>query len=319
MISDYKKCPRYFYLRHNRGWARNTVAMPLIFGSSWHEAMDAVWAHYQAFVSGKITREELIFLAMTRFEAKWTEEGLPAMKDITLENIENFGARIPTTAMEMLGHYIDAKRHILERAEILAIEQPFAIPLYGDRDDRWYIGRLDKVIRFNGDQIVIEHKTTSEYAIDGGFKRQYINSFSPNSQVEGYMFAANIYYPNTRYVWIDAALVHKKVHDAFKFIPLSHTPIVIESWLVEVRNWSERIAADEASLVDESDTNSNVPMRAFPRNTGECIGKYGECQFRNICHLVTNPHAIAEPPEGYKMERWEPFETLGLQNLGVPK
>lgn len=316
MVTDYKNCPRYFYLRHIRGWRGPGISMPLTFGLCWHEAMDAVWTGFQAHLAGKISKDELIFIAMAKWEEKWIGEGLPPIKDIGIQEIEKWEPRIPTTALQMLQNYVEKRYDILSRCEVIACEQPFAIPLYPDRDDRWYIGRMDKNIIYEGDKIVIEHKTTSEYKVDGGFKASYINSYSPNSQVEGYLFASNLYYPGTRYVYVDAALVHKKVHDAFKFIPIGLGTTAVNAWLGETQNWDQRIANDERLLEDETKDHTK-PMRSFPRNTYQCVGKYGECQYRGICSAVTNPHSLDEPPLPFITDFWQPFDILGLEALNT--
>lgn len=310
MLSDYKKCPRMYYLRHERGWRPTGTAMALIFGLCWHEAMDIIWRHYHKF-----DKKELVTLAMAAFEAKWIEEGCKPFADLDLQDLEMLGARTPNTAEEMLYGYIEKRVLFLENAELVAAERPFAVPLYPDNKYLWYIGRMDKNIIFQGDKIVLEHKTTTEYKVDGGFKTQYVEGWFPNSQCEGYLYASNLEYPGTRYLWVDAALVHKKVHDAFKFIPISSAFANMDNWLWEVRDWISRVQSEQERLAGQPRDRS--VMGAFPRNTEQCSGKYGLCAYLNICRSYPNPALLVEPPAGYMVDHWHPFEILKLSEIGM--
>lgn len=312
-VSTFKDCPRKYYLRHIRGWTGSGISMPLVFGSSWHNAMDIIWAQY-----GKVSDNQLIKNAMVKFVDTWVEEGLPHPSEMTIKHIEDFGARTPMVAAEMLYSYVEARRQTFENPtfKLEAVEQPFAVPIYPERSDQWYIGRLDKVFSLNGSRIVGEHKTTSEYKIDGGFKSQWLDSWSPSSQIEGYMFAGNMYFDGgVRYVWIDGALVHKNVHNAFKFIPIAASLASLDGWLWEVRNWIEKIEIEKSKLYDV-DTTSGNHMTCFPRNTDSCTGKYGPCTFKRLCSAVDNPAKLDLPPDTYVVKFWTPFDLLGIDKLG---
>lgn len=313
-LGDYKACPRFYYLRHVKGWRPSGTAMPLVFGLCWHEAMDVIWIGYAKVRDGLVSHEDLVEAAMFAFEECWIKSGLKPFADLDMQDLEMLGARTPMIAKEMLTNYLTKRADILDSMELLAAERPFAVPLYPDRTDIWYIGRRDKDIMLNGDRVVIEHKTTSEYKIDGGFKSQYLESFYPNSQVEGYLYAANLEYGNVKYVWADAALVHKKVHDAFRFIPVSATFAALDAWLWEARDWSNRI---ESELERLSDAAAEKILSAFPRNTQQCVGKYGLCSMLSICRGFPNPAQVEEPPTGYIYEPWNPFDLLKISTLGI--
>lgn len=307
-LSDYKDCPRYYYLRHERGWRGSAISKPLTFGLAWHSAMSVVWRGYR-----KLKLSTLPQVAMEAFWNTWVKEGGP--KNLDLQVQEEWAARTPAVAEEMLINYLEDRGSILQKATLLHTEQPFAVPLFDDSADYFYIGRKDEKIILNGEGIVIEHKTTSEYKIDGGFKSTYIDQFSPNSQVEGYLWSEKHekQYP-AKMVWVDSALVHKKVHDAFKFIPISKVTAGLEGWLWEARDWVMRVESDLRRLYEEKQ-DGQTHMTAFPKNTEHCVGKYGTCQFLNICRSNPNPAKIKEPPEGYIEERWEPFDVLGLDKI----
>jgi hypothetical protein len=264
--------------------------MPLIFGSCWHSAMDTVWGNANSF-----NQTDLRKFATLKFLEKWEEEGMSA--ELTLEDIEKLEARTPSVAEEMLAHYIEQRWQILTHCEVVAIEQPFAVPLPG-LTDTWYVGKLDKVIKYNGQTLIIEHKTTSDYKVDGGFKTAYIESWDSHGQIKGYEYGGSLYYGADQ-VWVDAALVHKKVHDKFRFIPVSHQRGMLDEWITGTVDWITKIESD----------------KLFSKNEESCFRKFGPCEFLDICRHCPEPKNLEGVPEGYKVEPWSPFETLGLDKL----
>ena len=292
-LSSYKDCPRKFQLRHVMNWRPAGTGTPLVFGSSWHAGQDALWKNAKEF-----SKQDLRHLAMLGFMSKWEEEGLPT--SLSLEQVEQLGARTPPVAEEMYLNYIEQRWQILQGCELIAIEQPFAVPL-PNIPDVWYVGRLDKVINYNGQRLIIEHKTTSEYKIDGGFRSLYLDSWDSDSQVKGYEFGGSLYF-QTDQVWIDAALVHKKVHDKFRFVPVQHQQPIILEWIESTCDWVTRL-------------NRDIERNYFPKNEGNCVGKYGACQFMDICRTQPAPAELKEAPYGYVVEPWSPFDTLGLDKL----
>jgi hypothetical protein len=303
-LSDYKSCPRKYMIRHVLHWVTETDRDPLVFGLSWHEAMDVVWKFY-----GKLDARELTEAAHINFMKCWQEQGYPI--EMNYGGYERFGARTPGTAKEMLWEYIHnpARINILRDGQLLAVEQPFAVPVPNVKDT-WYVGRLDKVTQYNSQTLAIEHKSTTSYATDGGFRPDYIDSWFASSQVKGYQFGGGLYYPSLGGVWVDAALVHKKVHDAFRFIPVSHNITLLQEWLGNTTTWITAVTESTRKLR----AGHNIAL-CFPKNEDSCFGKYGQCEYLDICRTCPNPAALDGPPPGFKEEKWEPFNLLGLDKL----
>ena len=293
MLSSYKTCPRSFQLRHKFSFVPDKTAIPLVFGQCWHSAQDIIWSQAKNF-----NQEDLRKFAMLKFLETWEENGMPP--ELSLEDLERLKARTPMVGEEMILNYISQRWNILQSCEVLACEQPFAVPL-PNVENTWYVGRLDKVIHHNGQTIVIEHKTTTDYKIDGGFKTAYIEGWDMDSQVKGYEYGAGLYF-NAEQVWVDAALVHAKVHDKFRFIPVCHQRNMLDEWIVNTVEWVNRVEVDTA-------------RNFFPKNESSCSGKFGPCQFVDICRNCPEPEQLHGTPAGYKVEPWSPFETLGLQEL----
>lgn len=303
MLSTYKDCPRKYFLRHVLGWRSQGVALPLVFGLSWHSGQDGLWQAAKK-VDGQ---EELVKVAMAHFLDTWESEGLVANLDI--DQINQMAPRTPGTAAEMYSHYIAERWKMLQEAKLVACEQPFAVPL-PHTDNVWYIGRLDKVVTWNGETVVLEHKTTSAYKKDGGFLNSYLDGWYTDSQVKGYQFGGSLFFPELTQVWIDAALVHKTVHDKFRFVPVAHQFPLLEEWVNDTREWVERLESDTARL-----PGGGLSPGTFPKNENQCMGKFGPCTFANICRTTSRPDLLKEVPEGYMVEFWKPFELLGIDQL----
>lgn len=308
-IGDYKKCPRSYFIRHTLGWTRSgtSKAAALVFGSAWHAGQDALWAG-AARMAGNIDKEALVSTAIEGFALQWMEDGFEY--DLSIAEQDALLPRTPGIAHEMYYNYIDQRERMLANSRVISIEQPIATP-FPELNDTWYVGRLDKVIEYNGQEIILEHKTTTAYAIQGQFQRDYCDSWYAAPQVKGYQFAGTLYYPKLQSVWVDAALVHKKVHDAFKFIPVSHSWPLLQEWVYDTKEWIVRIGRDEEIYAKHGE----LTPGNFPRNEDSCFGKYGTCPFLDICRSVSDPSKLAEVPGGFTAERWEPFDVLGLDRL----
>ena len=303
-ISEYLACPRKFYFRHVRHWRREGVSINLAFGSGWHAAMDEIWA-------GKTIDE-----AVDAFRTVMDEEG------IDLDMLDISQIRNPMTCRAMLENYVQLRAAFFDQIELLAVEQPFAVPLMPGSDE-YYVGRIDKVFRHLTMKRICggEHKTTSWYKKDGPFRAEWIASFSPNSQVDGYLYAGHMMYGEEfKSVWVDGALVHKTVHDGFGFIPCQRKFSMLDLWLWET---NERVGAIQEDLNDLKKflrtglVNKMDYMPCFQRHTNSCFLYNRACSYLDICRNKPNPAQVFETPSDYIESKWQPFDELKLKELGL--
>ncbi|KKL56221.1 hypothetical protein LCGC14_2247570 [marine sediment metagenome] len=314
-VSTHIKCERKFFFRHELHWASEESPYKADWGSCWHSAMDVLWPE----MCGKVSNGRDLRLALTRratdgFMEKWGELGYSVAPEV----YEALSPHTPTTATEMLWEYIEARAPILETHELLAVEVPFAVPLWPDRDDIWYCGRLDKVTKHRGKVIVWDHKSTGQYKKNGYFRASFTENFSPDRQIDGYSYAARILYPdaNPDELWIDAALVHKTVHEGFGIIPVKRHIDQLDSWLWATRQEVQRILDNEAIM--DLTTKDQPFMPAFRQNTANCFDFGSPCQYLDQCKMWSNPIGRVVPP-GMKVEEWSPFDVLQLDRLGMVK
>ena len=308
-----RNCLRYFYYRHVMHLVPEGPAGPaLVFGSSWGAAMDVLWANHKDLYKTKETRNYVIDVAHKAFLEKWTVEGYPA--EPSLDELEELGARTPMTALEMLHSYVEKRENVLGDPgfELLSVEEPFAIPLDPNDATLWYVGRLDKVFRWRGSVLGSDHKTTSLYRVNGYFSSDWIDGWGMNDQVDGYSYALHLQYGDTAGgVWIDGALVHKKEHSGFKFIPIDKQMQQLDAWLWETYDWIHEIELNKAALQERAVLDTPY-LAAFKKNRKSCVSVYGRCQFFDLCRMTPNPARIEGTPIGFKIKKWEPMDELKL-------
>lgn len=316
-LSDFNLCPRLFYFRYILGWGRDGKQLPLVFGSGWHRAMDVIWTR---MIAGDDVGD-ILHDAFAAFMEEWLAAGLPPVKDIGPELLKEYGARHPMNAMEMLMGYIAARANFIRggEVEIIETEKAFAIPLDPDEHDLFYVGKIDKVILHKPYNKVrgMEHKTTTSYKKSDSkgngakFKSSFLESFSPNSQVDGYLYALHMFFPGkVGGVWVDGSLVHKTEQD-FVLIPIEHQMQHIELWL-----WETRVTVDEieANLraVDEANPRDKY-LPAFRRDTRSCYNMYGaSCPYLIPCKAWANPKG-KDIPKGFVEKPWNPMEHLKME------
>lgn len=297
--------------RHEFHWRPKGTSLPLIFGGAWHAAQEVIWANI-----GKVPKGELAKRAFGAFLQYWCGDGMPAPADMDYEMEKELSPRTPGRALEMIVAYIDKRAPNADEFELVAIEKPFIVPLDPNDDTLFYIGRIDKIVRRRGKVLGIEHKTSTEYKKNGPFKNTFLESFSPNSQVDGYLYALHMLFPGeVGGVWVDAALVHK-MEEGFTFIPVEKKLEHLDSWLSDTKWWIEQLEREKIEL--EQERLRNEPSRylqAFPKRTSACRDFNALCPYHDLCRAWPNPVGKHLPP-GFEEARWDPLEHIkGLDEL----
>jgi hypothetical protein len=284
--------------------------------------MDVVWQNANSTLSD----EKLVLTAMLDFMKIWEEHyPKPEVAEgifITVED-ERY-PKTPERAMEMLKYYIIKKREWLSKLTIIGIELPFIVPLGAETDsDVMYVGRKDKVYRdplLGGKVCVADHKTTKSG------KGQWVNTFSPNDQVDGYIYDGLVTYGPDEFwgVIIDGALAQKGSAKSlfepdlppgigFPTVRIQRQQELLESWLWDTQYLIEEIKANEVMLTEC--TAQDRFLRAFPHRKTGC-GYYAGCIYRSVCNFYANTMTL-EVPMGFKVEKWEAFDILDTTKIKV--
>lgn len=326
-LSSHKNCERRYFFRHVLDLEAEGLAAAPAFGLGWHKAMDVVWgALSKRRDTVGLTNEEtvnLTKLAYLAFEAEWTSWGFPGLGELDEEWRDKLKARTPDTALEMISNCIQQREFFIRHeCELLAIEQPFVVPLTPDDPNLFYCGRLDKTIRYQGGIYVIDHKTTSMYKKDGYFRSDWVESFSPDSQIEGYSYGAMMKYGDEfKGVYIDGALVHKDVHEGYCLIPVKRAAEHLDAWLWETLQEVKRIRENIERVNDPASLEAPY-LPAFRKNPSNCFDFFTPCPYLEICRSVSNPlREVVQhgTPMGFQVNKWSPFDVNQLEKLGLKK
>jgi len=268
--------------------------------------MNVVWA----LANSGLTDAQLERAAIQEFVRSWKEYGAPYPLEMELESV--FEPRTPAIAAEMIISYVEERRAWIAEGELIAVEQPFVVELGIEPQ---YIGRLDKVFRPKGKRIrAIEHKSTAWYRKEGGFRVDWIDQWDLNSQIDGYMHSGNMLYGDEfEGVTIDGALIHKTVRK-FKLLPIHKQFALVDQWLWEAQDWISRIETEKESLLIEEALEQPNYM-GFPKNTGSCFTFGRRCPYFDICRFRADPVHDTGVPDGFKIEKWEPFEILKIGQI----
>lgn len=320
-VSTHRNCPRKMYFRHVKHYRPEGLGLAAGFGISMHAAADSVWKDIAEIGSAEDAVPNLGTIAkaaLVAFAAKWEEEGLPeqdllqsefSKRHYELYNLANAG--------DIIRSYILEKITIIDRYKLIAIEQPFVVPIYPDRTDVMYCGRIDKMFEDQAGRVwILDHKTTSSYASAGGFRSTFLDSFSPNSQIDGYSYAAILKYGDRfKGCYIDGILVHKNVRKTCH-IPVERDIGHLDNWLSDTRKEIERIESQKKELSTAKPTDSFLSV--FPKNTNRCFDFNSACSYIDLCKCQPNPH-FEPTPMGFKVEEWSPFDKNELDKIGMEK
>lgn len=278
--------------------------------------MEIVW---ELILTTKQSQEEVYRAGRAAFEEEWLARGQELKLDMETEKLQS--PRTAMVAAEMLIGYVAARYRLKADYELVSIERPFIVPLDPNDPTLFYIGKIDKIVRQKAGKkriLGIEHKTTTAYRASERlkFKNTFLEGFSPNSQVDGYLYNLHMAFPGeVQGVWVDGALLHKKEED-FTFIPIERQLQHLDAWLWEVRYYIDAIEANIKAL--ELVKPDDKYMAAFPKNTNSCHDFNASCQFLELCKAWANP--VGKPtPKGYTLEHWDPLDHIDRSKLEMPK
>lgn len=285
-LDTFRVCPRKFYYRHIRHWETDSVRPALIFGTCWHAAMDFFWQHPDASAAD----------CFKIFMQEWNASEL-----VDSESFDLF-PRTPGRASEMLIEYVSRYANWLRNIELIAVEKPFIVPLSFEEQNLFYVGKWDKLFKEGSNYTICDHKTSSSFA------STWLNSWSPNGQVDGYLYAGHMEYGEAfRNVLIDGALVQKTKIDFIR-VPVERQLYMLEQWKWEVIDLIEQIWYYEKMLLDVRTDRPRDIMKTYPKCTTSCTSYYGMCPYVNLCKFIPNPELV-DIPDGFIVSNWKPFSV----------
>ena len=289
-LDSMRVCARRYYYSKVRRWKPDRTNIALVFGSGWHASMDFLWANPLA------TAEEVWEKG---FLVEWNKS------EFVESDLFDTFPRTPARAFDMLKKYIERYQSWLEHnIEVVEIEKPFIVPLSESYQNLFYIGKWDKLYKEGKFYHIIDHKTSSSFA------DSWLNSWSPNGQVDGYLYAGHMEYGDLfKSVLIDGALVSKTQID-FRRVPIERQIDMLDNWKWDVIDLIEQIMYYENRLSEERAAKESPKfLKAFPKCTTSCTSYFGKCPYLDLCKYVPNPETYVgeDKPEGFVTDTWKPF------------
>jgi hypothetical protein len=265
-MGSFLRCRRRYYFRHVRdlvGLGRMTAVE---FGKSIHAALD-VWH----------TERDI-------------DKAIQIFKNSFVPDPEDDKRTVPV-AEKLLKLYAEKYAH--ESFKILQTEKQFEMPL---PNDTTLIGRIDKIIDWDGAIYVLDHKTTSRLGYEFFYK------IKPNMQFDGYILAARyLGYPTCSGIVLDALLVAKGLITPAQLAKL--TPLARD---ISTRSENELDTYMKNTLSIISDIQKCYLTEDWYRNTEACCD-FIQCPYRNICK---EEESVQEQiiASDYRIEPWTPLE-----------
>ena len=293
-----KTCPYLYYLTMIEGWDSKEESIHLRFGIEYHFGIERYHVLKADGLSHKDALRDTIHELLFRIE-DWepdldTKAGQYKNKDTLIRSV-----------IWYLEYYREdaAKTYILSDGTP-AVEQSFKFELDygpeaysvsgGNGNEQPYIlcGHLDRVVTFNDELFVEDHKTTTTTPSDYYFKQ-----FEPNNQMSLYTLASKVVLDAPiKGVIIDAAQVAKDFTRFVRNLTYRSTD-QLEEWLADLRAWLR--AAERYAIEDH-----------WPQNDMSC-DKYGGCRFRDICSKSPNVRKQflkANFTQLKRDDRWNPLK-----------
>lgn len=306
-------CPRsaeYYLLHRREAHAKNAA---LTFGGAVHAGLEQLLLHGYD--------EAALVHAVKASNDYFAEHPAP---------IDEY--RTAAIAAEVLVHYAsratlpDYQWEILH-ADRPLVETPFELPLgvislnaevqlpswptpryVSDVHVAWS-GKIDAVVNVNECNRVADHKTTS---IAGD---QFVQDFQLSNQTIGYVWAARQLWPQHDVTGFCCNAIHLKRPSSGKGYPgslLDRGPRGGEPPLNFFRFYftyhPSRIEEWENNALEViSDLLHNLRRGYFPMHTKQCFGKYGKCQFHDVCSIDEMPVRMNLLNSNlYKPVTWDP-------------
>ncbi len=282
-LQEYQACPRKFFFRYILGWDLEITSHHLVFGESWHQAMEHILIH--GYVPEVLVQAANIAEVYYRQHFSASSDG-------------ERGAKVPGNIPISLAYY--AQNYAFDKFEVLYTEIRGVVPV---SEDRVLYFRMDSIMRDPMHQnliISLEHKTAgrkdafSKYTtnIQSGTYNHVLYSSFEKGEVYG--------------VIINGVVFYIKNDPLMMRLPARRNEDSMAEWLWSVNQLMDRLDWDMEEL-NESSEDEQV-MCAFAKNTEFCH-QYGECKYYDFCHVWSNPiQYIGQPPFGFKEVWWDPSE-----------
>lgn len=270
-----KTCPRLYELTMIQGWQSRDESIHLRFGIEYHTALQ----DYALFRSRGVRHDDAIHDTIRSLHGRvfdWNvDRNTRAGKYKNRESIVGL-------VIDYLDHFVDdpAKTFIMANGEP-AVELSFRFALdwgpqsagaFGNDQTQPFVeqpyllcGHLDRVVNFNDDLYVMDHKTSIQT-----IGTYYFDQWSPSNQMTLYTLAGNVVLNSPiKGVVISAAQILLEKPNAFARGFTYRTSDQLHEWMEDLRFWLGQAEAFATA-------------NYWPMNDTSCT-KFGGCKFKEAC------------------------------------
>jgi hypothetical protein len=296
-IQTYMDCPRKYFWEYVLGWRPEQANNHLIFGTSWHSAMESLLQFGYS--------DDSLLLAQMKLEEVYRSSFGELSDDL-------YYPKTPGFAAEMLKRYTREYPQDHSSFEVLYTEVSGSVSI-GQGRSLYF--KTDSILQgtsgFLKDKIFsLEHKTLTTN------NRQWQQQWSLKQQVGTYTHVLNCLFPQDKvYGVIINGAVFQKTKPGFTRVHVPKTNLQMQVWLQNINYWYSQIEEQFASLRHCSE--NEILLSAFPMNSENCT-KYFGCTYHDMCTSWANPlQHLDEVPQGFRVEHWDPrsIETTHKMEL----
>lgn len=279
-LVGWQRCPAWYDLRINQGWAPRRKSAALGSGGAIHAAL-AEWY-----------KSRNVDASMARLTSVWPSEHpvddwrtlekaqltvLQHMKEYTHESFSIVGADVGRPMIEVAsalptGMYLPVCKTCTADNRQTSLWDRFTHKCFNcgaDLELLEYGGIFDGLVEFNGAVYVLEHKTTSQLG------PLFFHQFKPNNQISGYCWLARELTGGRCDGAIVSAIGYFKAGATrFERQITTRDEVEIDAWLLDL--WTEACAIDE-----------HRRSGIWPKRTTACT-LYGLCEFHSV-HTLSDP------------------------------
>lgn len=282
MLETFQQCPRQFYYKYLRKRCAEGQRPSLNFGTAVHRAL----RYRYRFAEVPSERDTRIMQRIVERHLRIHPQPADDHRDAVLCQaiVERYNERYPKEEWQ-----------VLKTNRGAFVEFSFAIPL---RERGFvYCGRIDLAVREpDGTIWIVDHKTT--FQLGTSFFTEKLNS----GQLKGYCWA---FWKATGTRPVGAIL------NAIRVRPPARTRQPVEDDDFE----RQRTYLSEESLVEWEENAIQVAdsirrAQYYPMHTSWCFGKYGRCEYWDVCSLPKEQREAVLQSGLYRDNDWTPLNPI---------
>lgn len=289
-LSCFMECPRKYFFNHVLGWRSSFPNNHLVFGTSWHLAMEHLMR--EKYTDLALEQAKELFMYSYRSE-------LPAQFD------DDFRPKDPANALNTLDEYHQKYYKIdTSQYEVLHTEVGGTVLIGADMPITF---RLDAILYDKNREVFIDldHKTSQRKMSN------WKELFSMSPQMILYLHVMHCLYGGESKlppeIQIRHSFFYRSKPTEFEESQITKSEDQMEGLINSLQIWYESLKTNMDILLHE-DSPSEDTMSSFHQNLTSCFNYGQPCTYLNICNAWSNPlaHIESGPPLSMKVEFWDP-------------